>query len=213
MSAEDQKTKRGGSTRPRPRKSRDARRRDVIVAGYAAGIALVTLSLSFAAVPFYTWFCKTTGYGGTTQVAISAPVNEIDRMFEIRFDSNTSPGLPWKFHPEVASIQVHGGEVATVNYVIENDSDRPTAGMAVYNVTPDGAGGYFDKIVCFCFTEQKLAAREQIVVPVTFFVNPDIANDRNMNAVNSITLSYTFYPSTKSGKPLASAQDTTVPKL
>jgi cytochrome c oxidase assembly protein subunit 11 len=196
-----------------PPKTRDQRSRDLKVAAYAGSIALITLGLSFAAVPFYTWFCKTTGYGGTTQVAISAPVYQIERSFEIRFDSNTSPGLPWKFHPEVPSIMVHGGEVATVNYVIENDSDLPTAGMAVYNVTPDGAGAYFDKIVCFCFTEQKLEPREQAIVPVTFFVDPDIAKDRNMNAVDSITLSYTFYPSTKKTNPVASVEGASGPRL
>jgi cytochrome c oxidase assembly protein subunit 11 len=140
-------------------------------------------------------------------------VREIDRTFEIRFDSNTSPGLPWKFHPEQPSITVHGGEVATVNYIIENQSDVPTSGMAVYNVTPDGAGGYFDKIVCFCFTEQRLEPREQVIVPVTFFVDPDIASDRNMNAVGTITLSYTFFPSNKTGKPLASVEGASGPKL
>jgi cytochrome c oxidase assembly protein subunit 11 len=196
-----------------PPKTDAQRRRDLTVAAYAGCIAVVTLGLSFAAVPFYTWFCKTTGYGGTTQVAISAPVEQIDRTFEVRFDSNTSPGLPWKFHPEVPSVVVHGGEVVTVNYVIENQSDAPTAGMAVYNVTPDSAGGYFDKIVCFCFTEQKLEAREQVIVPVTFFIDPEIAKDRNMNSVTSIALSYTFYPSTKPSNPLASVQDTTGPRL
>lgn len=200
---------------PAPRPTMDAKaqaRRNAKVATYSACIAIITLGLSFAAVPFYTWFCKTTGYGGTTQVAVSAPVEQIDRSFEIRFDSNISPGLPWSFKPQVASIKVHGGEVATVNYIIENQSDQPTAGMAVYNVTPDGAGGYFDKIACFCFTEQKLGPREQVIVPVTFFVDPEIAKDRNMDAVTSIALSYTFYPSNKPN-PLASAQDTGSPKL
>jgi cytochrome c oxidase assembly protein subunit 11 len=194
-------------------KSQAQRARDLKVAGYAGCIAAVTLGLSFAAVPFYTWFCKTTGYGGTTQVAVSAPVDQIDRTFEIRFDSNTSPDLPWKFHPEQPSVVVHGGEVVTVNYLIENESDQPTAGMAVYNVTPDAAGGYFDKIVCFCFTEQKLEPHEQAIVPVTFFIDPEIAKDHNLDSITSIALSYTFYPSTKSNRPLASAQDSTGPKL
>jgi cytochrome c oxidase assembly protein subunit 11 len=200
---------------PAKRPTMDAKaqaRRNTKVATYSACIAIVTLGLSFAAVPFYTWFCKTTGYGGTTQVAVSAPVEQIERSFEIRFDSNISPGLPWTFKPQVAAIKVHGGEVATVNYIIENQSDQPTAGMAVYNVTPDGAGGYFNKIACFCFTEQKLGPREQVIVPVTFFVDPEIAKDRNMDAVTSIALSYTFYPSNKQN-PLASAQDTGSPKL
>ena len=187
--------------------------RHLVVAAGAGAIALATLGASFAAVPFYTWFCKTTGYGGTTQVALSAPVREIDRSFEIRFVSNLSPGLPWRFHPETPTITVHGGEVATVNYVIENLSDRPTAGQAIYNVAPDVAGGYFDKLVCFCFSEQALGPHESAVVPVTFFVDPEIDADRDARSLTTITLSYTFYPSGPSTRPIAAGPDTTTPKL
>ena len=184
--------------------------KDALVASLSAGLALTTLAAAFAAVPFYTWFCKTTGYGGTTQVAVSAPLTQSARLYEIRFDANLSPGLPWKFRPEQAHMMVHGGEVATVNFVIENTSDRQTQGMAVYNVAPDSVGGYFNKLVCFCFTEQKLAPREQVVVPVTFFVDPEIETDRNTQSVDSITLSYTMYPS---NKPVAAVPDGSAPKL
>ena len=184
--------------------------KNVRVAALAGGLALLTLGASFAAVPFYTWFCKTTGYGGTTQVAVSAPLVQSERVYEIRFDANLSPGLPWKFHPEHPTMVVRGGEVATVNYIIENTSDRQTQGMAVYNVAPDSVGGYFNKLVCFCFTEQKLAPREQVVVPVTFFVDPEIETDRNTRSVTSITLSYTFYPS---NNPVAAVPDGYAPKL
>jgi cytochrome c oxidase assembly protein subunit 11 len=188
-------------------------RRHLTVAAAAGMLALLTLGASFAAVPFYTWFCKTTGYGGTTQEAVSAPVHEIARTFEIRFDANLSPGLPWRFHPEQPTITVRGGEVATVNYVIENTSDRPTAGMAIYNVAPDVAGSYFDKIACFCFSEQKLAPHEIAVVPVTFFVDPEVDADRDARSLTSITLSYTFYPSGDTTRPLAAAPDYSTPTL
>ncbi|MDR3372341.1 MAG: cytochrome c oxidase assembly protein [Ancalomicrobiaceae bacterium] len=187
--------------------------RHLVVAAGAGVLALATLGLSFAAVPFYTWFCKTTGYGGTTQVAVSAPVRQIDRTFEIRFDANLSPGLPWRFHPDQPTITVHGGEVATVNFHLENLSDRPTAGQAVYNVAPDVAGGYFNKIVCFCFSEQKLAPHEVADVPVTFFVDPDIDADRDTRSLTSITLSYTFFPAGDSTRPLAAGPDNSTPKL
>ncbi len=191
---------------PRPRN----RRQDLTVAAMAGGLALMTLGAAFAAVPFYTWFCKTTGYGGTTQVAVSAPVTQIDRKFEIRFDANIASGLPWSFHPETPTVVVHGGEVATVNYVLENLSDEPTQGMAVYNVAPDSAGGYFNKLVCFCFTEQKLGPHERVIAPVTFFVDPEIDSDRNARAITSIALSYTFFPSRS---PVAAVQDNSAPKL
>jgi cytochrome c oxidase assembly protein subunit 11 len=146
-------------------------------------------------------------------VAVSAPVKEIDRIFEIRFDANLSPGLPWRFHPEKPTMVVHGGEVATVNFLIENLSDMPTSGQAVYNVAPDSAGGYFNKIVCFCFSEQKLAPHEQVIAPVTFFVDPEIDGDRNARSITSIALSYTFFPANNTRNPIAAVPDTSAPKL
>ena len=130
----------------------------------AALVAGMTVA-AFAGVPFYECFCKTTGYGGTPLTASSEPGTVIARSYEIRFGANVN-GLPWRFTPEPPSVTVKGGAVETVNYVIENTSDRETFGLAAYNVTPDLSGGYITKMICFCFTEQKLAAGEQLVVPV-----------------------------------------------
>ncbi len=148
---------------------------------------------AFAAVPLYDWFCRTTGYGGTTNVAKSAPIAPIERMIEVRFDANIR-GLPWSFKPETDTVKVRVGEVMTVNYVIENTTDQPTAGIASYNVTPEETGFYFNKMVCFCFTQQTLGPRERMVAPVTFFVDPEIDKIWNLKAVKTITLSYTFFP-------------------
>ncbi len=163
------------------------------------------LGAAFAAVPFYTWFCKTTGYSGTPAVATIAPDRVIDRVFEVRFDSNVHAGLPWDFRPETKSITVKAGEVATILYRIENLSDRETRGTAAFNVTPDLAGGYFNKLACFCFTEQVLKPHEVIEAPVTFFVDPDADADKNLKGLTAITLSYTFFAAEKPAGRSASA--------
>lgn len=165
-------------------------------------IALFTLvagmlGLAFAAVPFYTWFCRTTGYAGTTGVATIAPERKSDRVFEVRFDANVHPGVPWSFGPEVGSIRVKGGEVATIHYRIENLSDQETRGVAAFNVTPELAGAYFNKLACFCFTEQVLKPHEVIDAPVTFYVDASADDDKNLKGVTTITLSYTFFASEK----------------
>ncbi|MEJ1157760.1 cytochrome c oxidase assembly protein [Prosthecomicrobium sp. N25] len=190
-------------TEPRPADPAAARHRTVALA-CAALVAGMT-GAAFAAVPFYDWFCRVTGYGGTTQVAAAAPGHVIDRAFEIRFDANVN-GIPWRFRPEGGPVTVKAGEVATANYVIENLSDTETLGVAAYNVTPELAGYYFTKLVCFCFTEQKLAPRETVVVPVTFYVDPSIDQDRNLRSIRTITLSYTFFPAkSEKSKPVADA--------
>jgi len=163
------------------------------VAAALAGLTAGMLGLAFAAVPFYTWFCRTTGYDGTPTVAVVAPDRVIDRVFEVRFDANVHAGLDWAFRPEVASLKVRAGEVATVVYRIENREDRETRGIASFNVTPDQAGGYFNKLACFCFTEQTLKPHEVIEAPVTFFVDPDADLDKNLKGRDTITLSYTFF--------------------
>ena len=191
---------------------REAGRHRTVALACAAIVAGMT-GAAFGAVPFYDWFCRVTGYGGTTQVAAAAPGRVIDRAFEIRFDANVSPTLPWQFRPEGGPVTVKAGEVATANYMIENLSDHETLGIASYNVTPDLAGYYFTKLVCFCFTEQKLAPRERVVVPVTFYVDPEIDQDRNLRAIRSITLSYTFFPAkTDKPKPVADATTTKTPE-
>ncbi len=147
-------------------------RRDVVVAACCGALVAGMVGAAYAAVPFYNWFCKTTGFGGTTQVAESAPDHVLGRTITIRFDSNVTPGLPWKFEPEQNEIQVRIGEVATVHYKVVNEAAREIAGQASYNVSPPTVGAYFDKINCFCFTEQRMKAGETREMTVVFYVDP-----------------------------------------
>jgi len=168
--------------------------RDVTVAAVCGLVVALMVGASFAAVPFYNWFCRTTGYGGTTQVAEAAPKTKTSRMVTVRFDSNVSGGLPWKFEPEQNEINVRIGDVATVYYTVTNQSARTTTGQASYNVTPPTVGAYFTKINCFCFTEQTFKPGEKREMAVVFYVDPSIIDDREQDSLNTITLSYTFYP-------------------
>lgn len=157
------------------------------------GVAVVMASLSFAAVPFYDWFCRVTGFGGTTAVAETAPTEILDQTIRIRFDASTAQGMPWEFKPVQRTMTVRIGENALAFYEAYNPTDRVVGGTASYNVTPDAAGGYFSKIACFCFTEQILQPGERVEMPVSFFVDPEIVKDREGKFVKEITLSYTFY--------------------
>jgi cytochrome c oxidase assembly protein subunit 11 len=170
------------------------RRRDILVAAACGAFVAVMVGAAFAAVPFYNWFCRTTGFGGTTQVASVAPAGMLDRRITVRFDANVSPGLPWRFTPEVNSIDLHIGEVATVYYDVVNTSARATEGQASYNVSPPTVGAYFTKINCFCFTQQRLAPGEKRQMAVVFYVDPALVKDSDHDDLNNITLSYTFYP-------------------
>jgi cytochrome c oxidase assembly protein subunit 11 len=156
-------------------------------------IVAVMVSLSFAAVPFYRWFCQVTGFAGTTSVAAAAPDTVLDRMVTVRFDANTDPGIPWSFRPEVREMELRIGEEGLAFYEAHNPTDQPIAGQASFNVTPDAAGGYFTKIECFCFTEQVLQPGETVMMPVSFFVDPAMLDDPEGRFVHTITLSYTFY--------------------
>jgi cytochrome c oxidase assembly protein subunit 11 len=156
---------------------------------------------AYAAVPLYNWFCRTTGFAGTPQVATAAPALVLDRRLKVRFDANVSGGLPWRFEPEQGSIEVRIGEVVTVNYRVMNLSARETVGIASYNVSPSTAGAYFSKINCFCFTEQKLAAGEVRDMTVVFFVAPELVNDSEQDGLDTITLSYTMYPARHTNSP------------
>ncbi len=156
-------------------------------------IVVVMASLSFAAVPFYRWFCQVTGFAGTTSVAATAPDTILDRTVTVRFDANTDPGMPWTFRPEVREMELRIGEEGLAFYEATNPTDQPIAGQASFNVTPDAAGGYFTKIDCFCFTEQVLQPGETVMMPVSFFVDPAILDDAEGRFVHTITLSYTFY--------------------
>ena len=157
------------------------------------GVALTMGALSFAAVPFYDWFCRVTGFGGTTSVATSGSDVILDQTVLVRFDASKEIGMPWDFKPQQREMRIRIGETAIAFYEAHNPSDKPVAGTASYNVTPDAAGGYFSKTECFCFTEQVLAPGETAIMPVTFFVDPEIVKDREGKFVKEITLSYTFY--------------------
>ncbi|MEN8195408.1 MAG: cytochrome c oxidase assembly protein [Pseudomonadota bacterium] len=155
---------------------------------------LVTMSvLVVYAVPLYQYFCRVTGYGGTTQKAASAPATVGMRVITIRFNSDVSPGLPWAFQPVRRQIKVRVGERKLAVYTARNRSGDAVTGTATFNVTPQKAGQYFNKIACFCFEEQRLNPGQAVDMPVSFFVDPTIVKDRNMDDVNTITLSYTFF--------------------
>jgi cytochrome c oxidase assembly protein subunit 11 len=177
--------------------------RDAVVAFACGGFVAVMVGVSFAAVPLYSWFCRTTGFGGTTQVAKTAPDQLSGRVITVRFDSNVAPGLPWSFEPERRTIDVRLGEVVTVYYAVRNESARVTTGQAGYNVTPPTVGAYFEKINCFCFTQQTLQPGEKRDMAVVFYVDAKLAKDAEENAVNNITLSYTFFPVRVSDRPVA----------
>jgi cytochrome c oxidase assembly protein subunit 11 len=179
------------------------RRRDLVVAGSAGVFAAFMVGMAYAAVPLYDWFCRTTGFGGTTQVAIAAPGQVLDRKVTVRFDANISGGLPWRFEPERTSIEVRLGEVVTVDYRAINLAARETHGIAGYNVTPLSMGIFFQKINCFCFTDQTLKAGEKRDMPVVFYIDPSMAKDADGKDVDTITLSYTFHPQRAAQRPVA----------
>ncbi|MGB3867330.1 MAG: cytochrome c oxidase assembly protein [Xanthobacteraceae bacterium] len=169
--------------------------RDVVVAAACGAFVAVMVGAAYAAVPFYDWFCRATGFNGTTQVAKSGPAGApLDRTVAVRFDSNVSGGLPWKFEPEQTEINVRIGEVVTAYYTVTNTAARTTSGQAAYNVAPLTVGSYFQKINCFCFTEQTLGPGEKREMAVVFYVDPSIVKDADNSDLNTITLSYTFYP-------------------
>lgn len=172
--------------------SRDSGKNRRVVLPLVA-VAVGSGALAFASVPLYRLFCQVTGFGGTPQVAAEAPAVPIDRMMTVRFNADTDPHLPWVFQPVQREIRVQVGEQALAFYRATNKSDQPVVGNAVFNVTPHKAGAYFDKIDCFCFSEQRLEPGESVDMPVTFFIDPEIAKDRKMDGVGTITLSYTFF--------------------
>jgi len=180
-----------------------SRRRDIAVAGACGVFVGAMVAMSYAAVPLYDWFCRTTGFNGRTQVSAGAPGQVLDRTVTVRFDANVGAGLPWRFTPEKNSIAVKLGEVITVDYIVTNQSARETLGVAGYNVAPLNYGSYFQKINCFCFNEQRMKAGETRHMTVVFYVDPAMANDPDAQIRDSITLSYTFYPQREPQRPVA----------
>ena len=163
----------------------------VVLGVFVAGMG----GLAYASVPLYEIFCRVTGYGGTTQVAAIESDQVIDRVMKIRFDSNVNPALAWAFDPVLKSMELKVGENALAFYQAENQSDETIVGTATFNVTPDKAGLFFNKVDCFCFTEQVLKPGQKVDMPVTFFIDPSIVEDPNLDDVTTITLSYTFFRS------------------
>ena len=162
----------------------------------ALGFALAMLGLGYASVPLYRMFCEATGLGGTTRRASEAQAAEVSIAggeMTVRFDANVERGLPWSFRPERVSQKVPlGGRVMAV-YLAENTSGEPVTGRATFNVTPEQAGRYFNKVQCFCFTEQTLEPHRQVRMPVVFYVDPAIRDDPDAKDIEEITLSYTFH--------------------
>jgi cytochrome c oxidase assembly protein subunit 11 len=161
----------------------------MLLVGIVAGAA----GLAYASVPLYRLFCQVTGYGGTTQVATAAPTEVGARKVTVRFNADTYRDLPWSFAAAQREVTVAVGESTLAFYTATNRSSAPITGTATYNVTPQKAGRYFDKLACFCFEEQTLAPGATVEMPVSFFVDPAISDDPNMDDVTTITLSYTFF--------------------
>jgi len=175
------------------------------VAALAGAMAVLMVGAAFAAVPLYDLFCKVTGYGGTTQVAMGEAGEILDREVTVYFDANTNRNLPWTFEPTQRSITVRVGESALAYYTATNNSSQPVTGVATYNVAPYKAATYFSKLECFCFTEQTLEPGESIEMPVLFFVDPLIDEEARMDDVTYITLSYTFFESQDGGSDSSDA--------
>lgn len=157
------------------------------------GVAVTMGALAWAAVPFYSWFCAVTGFGGTPSQRSAATGEILEETVTVRFDANTAPGMPWQFRPKQNQMTVRIGETAMAFYEAYNPTDSVVAGTASFNVSPDLAGYYFSKIQCFCFTEQVLQPGERVEMPVVFFVDPAMVDDRDAGRIRNITLSYTFY--------------------
>jgi len=157
------------------------------------GVVCAMVGLSFASVPLYNLFCRVTGFGGTTQVAGRLPERILEREVIVRFDTNTSSGLPWDFSPEIKATKVQIGARGMANFFAQNLSKQPSAGTALFNVTPLKVGKYFHKIQCFCFDEQILQPGQRVSMPVMFYVDPALHDDPAMDDVTTITLSYSFF--------------------
>lgn len=164
-------------------------------------IPIGMLMLSYAAVPLYNLFCKATGFGGTTMVATHAPAAATDKDITITFNTDTDPNLPWSFKPLERHMTLKIGEQRLTAFHVENESNSDTRGHAVYNVTPNEAGKYFNKVECFCFEEQRVGAGEKVNMPVSFFIDPAILEDDDLKDLRNITLSYTFFSYESANQP------------
>ena len=181
---------------------RKKQRSNRLVAGMCLAFFGAMVGMAYAAVPLYAMFCQMTGYGGTTQRVEQYSDRVLDREITVRFDANVSSGLPWDFKPVQRNMTMKIGETAEAHYTATNLFDTPTAGRATFNVTPEIAGSYFNKVECFCFTDTTLKPGETLDMPVVFYVDPDIADVPELKDITTITLSYTFFP-IEEDKPVA----------
>ena len=168
-------------------------RRNGLIAAIGLGIAVGMVGMAYASVPLYRLFCQVTGYGGTTQRAQTAGIQVLDQTIKVRFDANTA-GVNWDFKPNQRQVELKIGETMQVGYTAHNNSAQTLTGTATFNVTPQSAGAYFNKIECFCFTEQTLVPGETADMPIVFFIDPDIMKSEELKDIDTLTLSYTFFP-------------------
>lgn len=182
-----------------PKGNDPERRRNVRVALMCAGFFVGMIGAAYAAVPIYRAFCQLTGFDGTPRRAEAAAAKVLDRSITVRFDANVRD-LPWSFRAEQVSQEVKLGETKLAFFKVTNNSDKPVTARAVFNVVPEQAGGYFQKLQCFCFTEQTIAARTTVDMPVLYFIDPKFADDVDTKGKAEVTLSYTFYPSVEATK-------------
>ena len=170
-----------------------ARAKNGVTAVLLFTVAGGMVALAFASVPLYRLFCQVTGFGGTPKIAAAATTAPSDRTITVRFDANVNPALPWRFRPAQREMTVRVGETVLAHYLARNQSDAPVTGTATYNVTPYRAATYFAKVACFCFTEQVLQPAQEVAMPVSFFVDPELFTDPDTKEVRTVTLSYTFF--------------------
>lgn len=172
----------------------DLERRHRSVALWAASVVVLMVVASFAAAPLYSYLCRVTNFDGTPRRATAPSAVMVDKTVTVRFDANVAPGFPWRFEPQQTTLGVKLGENVLAFYRATNLSDRPVKGTATFNVFPEQTAAFFNKVQCFCFTEQELGPGESVEFPVSFFVDPQIENDKDARGTTHITLSYTFYP-------------------
>ncbi|WP_075995773.1 cytochrome c oxidase assembly protein [Salaquimonas pukyongi] len=185
-----------------PARTAGSANRRVVVACVSAVVFMT--GMAYAAVPLYDLFCRVTGYGGTTQLAVNSEgIRIIDQEIKVRFDANTQKGLAWEFAPVERGVTIKLGETREIAYRAKNLGSKPLTATATFNVTPQSAGAYFNKIECFCFTKTTLQPGEEMIMPVVFFVDPDLAETEETKDIRTITLSYTFFKQEAEEKPLA----------
>lgn len=174
--------------------NRALHRRHRTVALWSAAVVLFMVGASFAAVPLYSLLCRVTNFDGTPRRATTPSTVVLDKTISVRFDANVAPGFPWRFEPAQKTMDVRIGDTALAFYRATNLADQPIKGTSTYNVFPEQTAAFFNKLECFCFKEQEIAPGETVEFPVSFFVDPQIVNDKDARGVSHITLSYTFYP-------------------